>query len=168
MAEVARQLKPFHEMLTRFQECMEELQDWQLGFWSNGSGKPPGFFQMRIKADDERYLRLEKETEKQSATLEKLDDYINTAVIRQKESEDRKKDKEERLAFWMPYVKWIAGTVGTGIVGLSIWGFHTFRPVVYILWEDYLRAHPTVTEQLRNVPTAPNRAVSSTQEPNKP
>jgi hypothetical protein len=42
--EVTRQVKPLH--------------DWQLAFWSNGSDRPEGYFQMRVKADDLRYKQL--------------------------------------------------------------------------------------------------------------
>jgi len=44
MMEVMRQIQPIH--------------DWMLAFWSNGSNRPPGYFQTRVQADDERYNRL--------------------------------------------------------------------------------------------------------------
>lgn len=50
MQEVAKQLKPLHE--------------WQLAFWSNGTDRPPGFFQTRIEADDKRYNALIESMEK--------------------------------------------------------------------------------------------------------
>ena len=47
LAAVTAHMKPWGEIL-------KSVHDWQTGFWSNGSGKPLGFFQMRMKADDER------------------------------------------------------------------------------------------------------------------
>ena len=52
--EVADQLKPFIDTL-------KGVRDWQYSFWSNGSGRPMGFFQMRMKEDDERNRQLKED-----------------------------------------------------------------------------------------------------------
>lgn len=78
MDEADRIVKPVHE--------------WQLAFWSNGSGRPPGHFQSRCESDDRRYSRLEAETRKQSDILTKLDRYVTAEEIKE---EQRKQDAEE-------------------------------------------------------------------------
>src|ERR1700733_3770207 len=67
---VSKELKPIHE--------------WMLSFWSNGSGRPPGYFQMRVIADDERYKRLECETKEQSEVLKRLDENLQEITVEKK------------------------------------------------------------------------------------
>ena len=51
MDEVSRQMAPMHAILQGLKDAVQEVKTWQFGFWSNGSGRAPGFFQSRIKAD---------------------------------------------------------------------------------------------------------------------
>ncbi len=139
MAEVSKQLKPIH--------------DWMLGFWSNGSGRPPGYFQMRVKADDERYERLAKEAATQSKALNVMADFIKTSQTRQREAEERQREREERIRFWMPIAKWVLGGIASLLLGLAIWAYHAVAPVVGVLWHDYLQTHPMVVQQLRHEPS---------------
>ena len=129
MDEVSRQIQPIH--------------DWQLAFWSNGSGRPPGFFQTRIKADDERYGRLEKELARQGEIADVMDDFVKTSNTRQKENEEHKRKREFRQKLWIP----IAATIILGLVG---WMYHLCAPVAKILWDDYLKSHPIASEQLKH------------------
>jgi hypothetical protein len=135
MAEVSSQLKPFSERLS-------EMHDWQLGFWSNGSGRPAGFFQRRMKEDDERNTRVIN--------------FIDNAEQRQREQETRKKLEEERQQAraetwkkWAPFVKWASGILATLIVAFSLWIVPKMVAVVEILWKDYLNTHPGVTQQIK-------------------
>jgi Fe2+ transport system protein B len=156
-AEVAKQNRP--------------ILDWMHGFWSNGSGKPLGFFQMRIlqdderfrtrvKADDERYQRLEQETKSQSETLETLKDFMFEQKLSrearekaEKKAEEERKEseqkKKERIARYWSIAKWAAPVIGSIIVTLAAWIYSAAAPVLKILWEDYLKAHPIVSEQLK-------------------
>ena len=137
MNEVSAQIKPLH--------------DWMLSFWSNGSGRPPGFFQMRVKADDERYERLAAEQRKTVESLETVTDFVRTFNTRQKEQEDRQKEKEKRLAFWWPIAKWVLGGIVAAGLGLGSWAITRIEPVLKILWEDYIKAHPVVMEKMKNL-----------------
>jgi hypothetical protein len=110
------------------------MHDWQLGFWSNGSGKPPGFFQMRMKEDDARNRRVEE--------------YIELAETRQIEKEDRVKQREKRWGFWKPIVGWVVTGFMGGLVTFSIWFVPRAFHVIDVLWHDYERYHPAVRQQL--------------------
>ena len=152
---------------------LEPFRDWMLGFWSNGSkDRPLGFFQMRVKAeddrfttrvkqDDERYERLQEETKGQSETLEVVKQFMASQVAarearekaerevaEQKEKEEKEK-KERRARNWA-IARWIGGIVGPALLALMAWAYHAMAPVVQILWQDYLKAHPIVMQQLQN------------------
>lgn len=135
--EITKHLKPMH--------------DWMLGFWSNGSGRPPGFFQMRVKQDDERYERLASETADQSKVLSKVDAYVTEEMT-------LRKHRAERWKFWWPKIQWLLGGVGIVLLAIVGWvGPHAVK-VVDILWQDYLRYHPGLSTDLK-------KAASSNQQP---
>lgn len=151
VAEIASQIKPFSDML-------KAMHDWQLGFWSNGSGQPEGFFQRRMREDDARNV--------------KVMDFINTAQIRQIEAETRKKIEEEneleaakiravrdkRLAPWRKLAWGAASLVLAGALGLTV-------RVIKIIAQDYLESHPRVTEQLKTVVSTTDTGVQSKEKP---
>ena len=130
MSEVVAQMKPFSDLL-------KAVHDWQVGFWSNGSGKPPGFFQMRMLEDDERN--------------EMLVDFVKTAQRRQLESEMAQKQKEKQWAFWLPIAKWTLRGLGAGLIGIGCYVGPKVVKVGTILIQDYMLDHPSVTEQLKHV-----------------
>lgn len=136
MAEVSKQIQPLH--------------DWMLAFWSNGSGRPPGFFQMRIKADDERYGRLERETEKQSEVLERLDENLKTIASDKKAETDRKAKRAEFIATWLPLARWVGAGIGGILIFLAGFAYQQISPVLKNLWDDYRHAHPIVQEKPRS------------------
>jgi hypothetical protein len=149
MAEVSSQLKPFGERLA-------EMHDWQLGFWSNGSGRVPGFFQRRMKEDDERNA--------------KVLGFIENAEQRQRESEARKKVEEEdeqaraeKWEKWGPVIKWASGILSGLIVAFALWIVPKMVAVGEILWKDYLRNHPQVTQQIKTVSSGTDQGYSSRQ-----
>ena len=131
---------------------LEPFRNWMLGFWSNGSkDRPPGFFQMRVKADDERYARLEMETKSQSETLKVVEQFMAAQAIRATAREKEEQDRKEQRARNLALVRWIAGIVIPALFAVLAWGYHATEPVIKILWEDYLKAHPFVTEQLKQI-----------------
>lgn len=149
MAEVAKQVKPLH--------------DWMLAFWSNGSDRPPGFFQMRIKADDDRYNRLaEAQAERnevqkgQAGALKDLQEFVVYYKAKQKAEEDRKDAFHKRVRFWLPIVKWVGGGIFALLVIIGGWAVHRTAAVAKFLWEDYLHTHPVVTQQIQNL-SQPNK-----------
>ena len=88
---------------------LEPFRNWMLGFWSNGSkDRPPGFFQMRVKADDERYARLEMETKSQSETLKVVEQFMAAQAIRATAREKEEQDRKEQRARNLALVRWIA------------------------------------------------------------
>lgn len=140
MAEVNRQMEPIKDMLA-------ELHDWQLAFWSNGSGRVPGFFQRRIQ-DDDRWRETVEDHKSKVDTL--IGDLCKAREFREKREEEEKERKQKRREFWMgifwkaglPFILFVVSAAAAGVVKAA--------PVIKILWDDYLRAHPQVTERLKN------------------
>ena len=146
MEEITRQLQPTLTLFGSFEKALKDLHEWQLGFWSNGSGRPPGQFQTRIKQDDERYHRLETETKGQSLILTEVRDFMIGQVEARKAREEAEQKHAERVRKAVLVAKWAAGA----IFALLSWGAAKAIPVVKILVDDYLRAHPYVSKQLRD------------------
>lgn len=82
MIEVAKQIKPIADEV-------RAAREWQLSFWSNGSGRPPGYFQTRVKEDDARYTALATETAKQSDLLENRYEQLATETVNQSKMLDQ-------------------------------------------------------------------------------
>ena len=151
---------------------LEPLLHWMHGFWSNGSNGPLGYYQMRnkaedekfqtrVKQDDERYKRLELETKGQSETLDILKMFMQEQRLfrEMREKAEEKADKEKREADekrekrrarnWA-FAKWAAGIIGPILLGFMAWAYSAAAPIIKIIWEDYLRAHPLTMEQLKH------------------
>jgi hypothetical protein len=164
LAAVTAHMKPWGEML-------KSLHDWQIGFWSNGSGKPLGFFQMRMREDDARHKLLldyqekqTKELERQAVIADKLDDFIKAEAVRKEEEEKHRKTVEKRWSILWSVVKWGGPAVVTAFLALCAWlGPHLFR-VTRILVEDYLHYHPSVTERLKDSSRTDDSGVQSHQQ----
>ena len=142
VAEIAAQLEPMHEDL-------KSVHEWQLAFWSNGSGRPEGFFQRRMREDDERN--------------EVVLDFIRTEQQRQLESETRKKVAEEeeaaREARWKkraPYVKWVAGILASLLAVMISAGVVKMVNYGKIWLDEYLKSHPSLTERLKTASQNPD------------
>jgi hypothetical protein len=150
MDEIDRQLKPTHSLLEELKKQGKENHEWMLGFWANGSLRPEGFFQSRIKADDLRYKRLEDETKDQSTTLETLKAFMIEQKLTRVGRELAEKEKEERHARYFTFAKWLLGVIGPVLLAAAGWLAHEASPVIKVLWEEYLKAHPVVTERLRD------------------
>jgi hypothetical protein len=159
MAEVNKQIEPVKKLLT-------ELHEWQLAFWANGSGRVPGFFQRRIQ-DDDRWRATVDDHKTKVDTL--IYDLCKAREFREKREEEEKVQRQKRHDFWisifwkvgLPIALGICSIVGTGIVKAT--------PIIKILWEDYLRAHPAVTQQMKNITTvspdvAHNKAIQQATE----
>jgi hypothetical protein len=87
----------------------EEFDEWRHGLWGNGSGKP-GYLEKARAADDGRYEKLFKEV-----TALKTNGFLaegraegRAAVI--KENADARKDKREKIRFWLAVLGALAGT----------------------------------------------------------
>lgn len=151
------------ELATHMEPVLEELKharDWRLGFWSNGSkDRPIGFFQRRMQQDDERNAQLNKDLEKQTAIADRLDKYVAAQITR------REYLDKQLMRLWT-VVKWVGPIVGTAILGLATWvGPHALK-AAQIIWQDYLQAHPAVTQKLKNdVGTDAQPAYSQKQKP---
>ena len=137
--EIKRQNEPMHDILRK-------LHEWQLSFWSNGSGRVPGFFQNRMKTDDDRYHALKEETSSQSILLEDVKTFMTEIrTIREERTKAEAERQKRHARYWT-----VAKVVGGLLVSALLWGAKETYPVVKILVDDYLRAHPYVTEQLKN------------------
>jgi hypothetical protein len=140
MAEVTKQMGPV-------QDPLKKLHEWQLGFWSNGSkDRPKGFFQMRIEADDRRYQEMVDEVSKLSDHKASVDAFIIELRLAREFREKREKEAKDRRNFWILKV---GVPVIVGILGLLGVAIKQAAPVIEILWKDYLKAHPAVSEQLK-------------------
>jgi len=141
MAEVSRQLEPTHTLL-------QQLKEWQLAFWSNGSGRPPGFIQNRIISEDQRYREIADEVKTLTDHKSTVDSFIVELRLAREFREKREKEAKDRRNFWI--VK-VALPVTLGILSLLGLAIKQTAPVIQILWEDYLKAHPEVTERIKNI-----------------
>jgi hypothetical protein len=155
-AEVTAQMKPFAETLSA-------VHDWQLSFWSNGSGRVPGFFQMRMKEDDARNLKdadekaqIKADLSKTTAMAERMDKYIA-------EQNTLKQHRKERWEKWWPVVSWVGGGIGVAFLGLCTWLGPKLVRGADVIYEDYLKNHPAVSEKLKTVSSEPKSALQSSE-----
>jgi hypothetical protein len=171
--EIKRQMEPTLTLLQELKKQGSETHEWLLGFWANGSGRPEGLFQRRMKDDDKWRAQMEehKETVTQLVSdLCKAREFREKREAEEKErQEEEKRLKAERKKFWisvfwrvgLPAILGIFGLIGTGIVRAA--------PVVKILIDDYLQAHPRVSEQLKNkAQNESNQAHNGEQESSAP
>jgi len=163
VAEVAAQLKPFAKMLDELKVITGELRDWQFGFWSNGSGRPPGFFQSRMKEDDKRrqeedtrHAQVKEDLREQNEKLAPLVAYIEEHRI-------LKEHRDARWVRWWPVIKWVGGGIASCLLGLTIWLAPKVVKVGGILWDEYKKYHPEVTQKIRDIGTGP--AYTANQKP---
>ena len=147
--EVAKQMKPFVETLNK-------IHDWQLSFWSNGSGRPPGFFQSRMKEDDERNAQVKKDLADQNSKLEPVVAYIE-------DQRALKQHRDERWKFWWPKIQWAIGGLATGLLALTAWIGPHVAHIVGILWQNYEHYHPGLSEQIKKADTQTKPALQSQQ-----
>lgn len=124
------------------------LREWMYAFYSNGDKtRPPGFFQMRIKADDERYEHLMDVQSDQTNALKEVASYVEDQKLRQKIDQERKAKWEKRIKFWLPIVKIVVPAMLGGALTLGTWGLAKAIPVMRSLWGDYLRSHPSLMDK---------------------
>ena len=135
MAEVASQLKPFKDTL-------DALHEWQLAFWSNGSGRiEKGFFQRRMEEDDRRNAQIKEDLKTANDTIVPLVAYVTRQNVRQQLKDE----------FWRKYgpaIKWIGGTIGTAIVGLCLtYGIPAIK-ATWAIYQDYTQRHQIKTSDM--------------------
>lgn len=144
--EVKRQVEPTHTLLQGLKQEAQEGKEWRLSFWSNGSGRPPGYFQNRVKSDDERYTALDGKTEAQSVILDEVKCYmIEQRAVRVERERAEAERRKRHARYWT-----VAKVVATALLGLAGWIATKAIPVAKILIEDYLKEHPYVSEHLKN------------------
>jgi hypothetical protein len=151
VAEVASQLKPFLDTLTK-------VHDWQISFWSNGNKDlPKGFFQRRMEDDDIRNAQIKADLKKQTEVADELVDYV-------KQQKFIAEHREKRWKFWWPKIQWALGGLASVILALGAWLGPRAVHVGVILWQDYLKYHPAVSEQIKHADAQPAPAVQSSQQ----
>jgi hypothetical protein len=133
MEEVIKHTGPIKAGLDRVTSTLRLI-------YSNGSGGPPGYLETARAEDNKRFEQLFEMKEQLDQTKEFL------AVLR-----DREEQKEKRRRFWMGVLWKVGAPIGTGLIGLLSWGASKAAPVLHILWDDYLRAHPLTMERLKNM-----------------
>lgn len=141
MAEVAKQLEPMHTLLT-------SVKDWQLSFWSNGSGRPPGFFQTRMKEDDAWRSDISTKVENLNNHKDVVDKFITELRLAREFRELREKEAKERRRFYLLKVALPIVLAILSVIGIAV---KQTVPVVKIIWENYLHSHPVVGEELQKM-----------------
>jgi hypothetical protein len=148
MAEVSRQLEPTHSLL-------QQLHEWQLAFWSNGSGRVPGFFQRRMKEDDTWRGEAATKLDTLANHKESVDKFILELRLardfrekREQEAKERQEKFKERLKFLTIKVALPIVVAILGLIGIAI---KQSVPVIKILIDDYLKAHPLASERIKNL-----------------
>ena len=142
MLEVHSQLSPLKATVDRLDKTLHSL-------YRNGEGGE-GYLE-RARAEDEEWKsELRGVVGKHGDQLDKIDDFVNTYNTLQIELQNRKKRREELWKFWGPKIWQMAGAIAIAICSVTGWAYHEISPVVKVLWQDYLRAHPVVASQLKN------------------
>lgn len=142
MDEVAKQLSPLSRKI-------ESIDRWKLSLWSNGSGGPPGYLEQARKEDDERYERLFSNIEdlgKHKSTVERF------LIL----FEEREQQRKERIDRWKGIFWKIGAPIGAALLSVAGWLAHQSAPVIKILWDDYIRNHPQIMQQMKQVSQAPH------------
>ena len=130
--EIRTHLDPIKDTLTKLD--VRTLRLW------NDNGGPDGFFQMRMVEDDRRHAIVVKKQEAQAITLKKVDDFVDTYNLLQKQLLEQRERRDKQLAFWLPIIKWVGGGIGVAILAASTWLVHAAQ----VVWQDYLNSHPDV------------------------
>jgi hypothetical protein len=163
MAEIAAQLKPFAKLLDDLKEVTGDLRDWQLGFWSNGVGKVPGFFQNRMKEDDKRRQEEDDRHAQVKKDLKEQNDRLAPLVAYVEEHRILKEHRQARWEFWWPIIKWVGGGLGLCLLGLATYLGPKIVKAGTIIWDEYEKFHPGVTQKLKDIGTGTDPAYTSRQ-----
>jgi hypothetical protein len=132
--------------------ALAKLNSWKLSLWANGSGGPPGYLEKARQEDDERYGRLLAMAQESSAARTCMNNFMSL-------HEDREKRWDETKSKLFK-IGWKAA-VGLFAVFMAVmgWAYHATAPVLKILWEDYLRAHPIAEQKLKTLSYNPECVV---------
>lgn len=137
MEEVASHIKPF-------KDSIEKMDRWRVSLWSNGSGGPPGYLEVARAEDEKRYARLSAEQREATSKLETVETFITLL-----------KDRQQRHSrYWQIVRSWgwkVFTAAAAALLSLTGWAYHEISPVLRILWQDYLRAHPLTSEDLQKM-----------------
>ena len=140
MEEVAKQMQPL-------QATLQKVHEWQLGWWSNGSkDRPPGFFQNRMKEDDRWRDEVRSQVDRLSANRAADAKFILELRMARKFREQREAEAKARRNFWIVKVGVPVLVAILGLIGVAV---KVSAPIIKVLVDDYLRAHPYVTEHLK-------------------
>jgi hypothetical protein len=149
VVEIQNHLGPMGQKVDKLDRTLRSL-------YSNGSGGPPGYLETARKEDDERYERLFRSFKE----LEGNKEVVNTFILLAKDREERQKRYRQMIV----KVGWkvCAGVLSAFLI-LAGWAYREASPVVKILWNDYLKYHPSVSEEIKNISTDSTLVVSSFQ-----
>ena len=158
MDEVIRHINPLKVALEKMSSVLDRATSTLRTLYSNGSGGPPGYLEVAREEDDERYNRLEK------ASLSQAEDIkvIKETLLLTKDREARRAEMTKKV--WK--IGWkIGAALLAGLASLIGWGWHQTAPVIKILIDDYMKAHPMVMERMKNLSHEVDPVVSSDQAP---
>lgn len=144
--EVNSQLNPLKETVDRLDKTVRSL-------YRNGSGGPPGYLETARAEDNEWKEKLLAVVEKHSEQLDQTEDFVTTYNALQEFLHTQTERRQKFIKFWAPKIWKVGASLAvSGMIGCGTL-LHKAMPVMQILWEDYLRAHPAAATQLKNVTT---------------
>jgi len=135
--EVHNQVGPLKSTVDRLDRTVRSL-------YSNGSGGPPGFLEVAREEDKKRQGELD-------GKLDDLLEYKNKMEVFIAVSKERDEVREKRRKMLWGLLWKIGGPIGVAIISILGWIYHASLPVIQILWQDYLHAHPAVMHELKNL-----------------
>lgn len=136
------------EMLnTQMQPIQKQVADVAArlrSFYSNGSGGPPGALEIWREEDNKRFETLFATAEESKELAITVKDFI-------KDELKRREARKQRIASAIAASKVLLPIIGSALLAVAGFLYHAAAPVVKVLWEEYLKAHPSVSQRLNTV-----------------
>ena len=134
----------FNELIHPIRTDIGNIGSRLRSLYSNGSGGPPGYLETAREQDDERFAALFDMASESKTFAETVKNFIN-------EENKRRAHRQTRVTQAIKVARWALPGVFAAMLTVAGFAYHAITPVAKVLWEDYLRAHPEVTEQLKKI-----------------
>lgn len=138
-------MEVFNELVT---PRLGSLERTVRSLYSNGSGGPPGYLETARAEDQERFKKLFQFVEATQENASTFKEFIKSYYA-------EKAHTKLRVKQGIKVGRWILGVVGSALLALGGLAYHAAVPVVKVLWDDYVKAHPQVQEDLKKVTVVP-------------
>jgi hypothetical protein len=128
-------------VLAKQDKALALAHEWQLSLFANGSGRPPGFFDVRVKADDAWRKEIREKLEKQEELGVHVEEMRKLLAAQLARSEE-KKARNSKVAWWF------AGVTGSVLSAALIFAGSQLYKVASIMWDSYRKVDPTAVKRL--------------------